>query len=343
MGNEDNQIQEMIVSLVEILGRDGTKIHPDDVVDNINIDITEEGARDHLEALVNAGKLEQYETSDGSVAYGLPGTGDRSPREISSELSRLIQVEISEPHPASWFANEVGADSHTVEQILLEFYETEACEVFENNSGSEPLFGRPGMDPTANTYQLQDSGHGKELVFPDGTSDYASTTSAGNCTVAAAQGRDTIVVFVDGEVSFTIDEYVKRLSPLSRSIAVSSTGYIAYQSGEHRENVFNLQKWDGESVIQRISEVARTPSFTPDGDYVAYWRLTDNTIYCYDVEGAADSGQFDTDQLPGTNIGVEGVEYDGEPAFAVYDTEGRGEDELVGYISPSGDLLHATD
>lgn len=341
MGNEDDAVRETIESIAETLTHDGSTIHPTYFVENINV--TEETARNHLEALVDAGQLERYEADDGTIEYGPPGADNLTPEQISRRLSRLIQVEISEPHPASWFANEIGADPDVVEQKLLEFYEVEACEVFENNPGSEPLFGRPGMDPTANTYQLRDSGHGKELVFPDGTSDHASTTSAGNCTVAAAQGRDTIVVFVDGEVSFTIDEYVKRLSPLSRSIAVSSAGYLAYHSGEHREKVFNLQTWDGEAVIQRISEVARTPSFTPDGDYVAYWRLTDNTIYCYDVKAGTDSGQFDTDPLSGTNIGVEGVTYDGNPAFAVYDTEGRGEDELLCYISPSGDRLHAED
>jgi hypothetical protein len=341
MSNEDDPVRETIESIAETLAYDGSMIHPTYFVENINI--TEETARNHLEALVDAGQLERYEADDGTIEYGPPGADNLTPEQISRRLSGLIQVEISEPHPASWFANEIGAEPYTVRQILLDFCEAEFCEVFETDSGTEPLFGRPGMDPTANTYQLRDSWHGKELVFPDGTSGHASTTSTGDCTVAVAQGRDTTVVFVDGEVSFTIDEYVKRLSPLSRSIAVSSAGYLAYHSGEHREEVFNLQTWDGESVIQRISESARTPSFTPDGDYVAYWRLRDNTIYCYDVEAASDSGQFDTDQLSGTNIGVEGVTYEGSPAFAVTVPEGRGEDELLCYISPSGDLLHAAD
>lgn len=341
MGNEDDAVRETIESIAETLAHDGSTIQPTYFVENINI--TEETARDHLEALVDAGKLERYEADNGSIEYGPPGADDLSPEQISRRLSSLIQVEISEPHPASWFANEIGADPDTVEQKLLEFCEIEACEVFETEPSTEPLFGRPGMNPTSDTYQLRGSGHNEELIFPDGTSDHASTTSEGNCTVAAAGNKNTIVVFVDGEVSFTIDEYVKCLSPLSRAIAVSSAGYIAYHSGEHREKVFNLQTWDGESVIQRISEVARTPSFTPDGDYVAYWRLTDHTIYCYDVKAAADSGQFDTNQLSGTNIGVEGVKYEGESAFAVYDTEGRGEDELLCYISPSGGLLHAED
>lgn len=340
MGNEDDAVRETIESVTETLAYDGSKIQPTYFVENI--DITEDTAREHLEALVDAGKLERYEASDGSIEYGPPGADHLSPEQVTKQLSPLIQ-EISKPRPVTWFAKEIGADPDTVEQKLLEFYEVEACEVFENEPGTEPLFGRPGMDPTSDTYQLRGSEHNKELVFPDGTSDHVSTTSEGPCTVAAPRNRDIIVVFVDGGFSFTIEEYVKRLSPLSRSIAVSSAGYLAYHSGEHRENVFNLQTWDGESVIQRISEVARTPSFTPDGDYVAYWRLTDNTIYCYDVEAAADSGQFDTDHLSGTNIGVEGVRYESEPAFAVYGTDGPGEDELLCYISPSGDLLHSED
>lgn len=351
MGNEDDAVREAIELIVETTVNDGIPVdamtvsHAVPRVSDENINITEETARNHLEALVDAGQLERYEADDGThdgfrrqIEYGPPSADNLTPEQISRRLSRLIQGEISEPHPASWFANEIGADPDAVEQKLLEFSEVEACEVFENNPGSEPLFGRPGVDPTANTYQLRDSRHGKELVFPDGTSDNADTTSAGNCTVAAA--RDTIVVFVDGEVSFTIDD--ERVSPLW-SIAVSSAGYLAYHSGESGESVFNLQTWDGEAVIQRITGGARTPSFTPDGDYVAYWRLTDNTIYCYDVEAASDSGQFDTDQLSGTNVVVEGVTYDGNPAFAISDTAGCGENELLCYISPSGDLLHAAD
>jgi hypothetical protein len=51
------------------------------------------------------------------------------------------------------------------------------------------------------------------------------------------------------------------------------------------------------------------------------------------------SGQFDTDQVSGTNIGVKGVDYEGQPAFEISDTTGQGEDEVVAYISPQGELL----
>jgi hypothetical protein len=72
---------------------------------------------------------------------------------------------------------------------------------------------------------------------------------------------------------------------------------------------------------------------------VAHWRLTDSTVYCYDLETKSKSGQFDTDQVPGTNIGVKGVDYEGKPAFEISDTTGQGEDEVVAYISPQGELL----
>lgn len=337
MNNEDDNVRETIESIAETTAHDGSTIQPSFFEYK---DITETTARSHLEALVDAGKLERYEAEDGSIEYGL-SSDNLSPAQISGRLNHLIQFEISEPHPVSWYTNKIGVDPDIVEQKLLRLYDKDKCEVFEQYPGTEPLFGRTGMDPASDTYQLQGSGYNEELVFPDGTSGRASTTSEGNCTVAERKDRDTIVVFVDDEASFTINEYVATVNRLSRSIAVSPAGYIAYHSGGHREKVFNLQTCNGESVIQRISGSARTPSFTPDGDYVAYWRMVDHTIYCYDVEAAADSGRFDTDQLPGMNIDVEGVEYEGEPAFAFYDTYGPGEDELVGYISPSGDLLHS--
>ena len=138
------------------------------------------------------------------------------------------------------------------------------------------------------------------------------------------------------------------LSPLTRSIAVSDTGYIAFHSGEHQENIFNLVTWEGETVLQRVVEVARRPTFTPNGDYVAFWRLSDETIYCYDVEDAMDTGRFQTTDLRdrrevgrAVNIGVEGVTYQSNPAFKVSDTYGNN-NELLGYISPRGNLLETT-
>lgn len=130
-------------------------------------------------------------------------------------------------------------------------------------------------------------------------------------------------------------------------MVVNDLGYTADTSGEHREQVFSLVAPDGETVLQRVVEVARAPTFTPEGNYVAFWRLTDDTIYCYDVLEAADAGRFDTDELRtsddvgrAVNIGVEGVEYQGEPAFELSDTYG-GNEEILGYITPTGDLIES--
>lgn len=207
--------------------------------------------------------------------------------------------------------------------------------------------GREDDEPEGFRLRKTDIGT-EELVFPDGSTEWTETIHEGKCTVAATTGENAVAVFVDGELSFTIEEHVLVLSPLTRSIAVSDTGYIAYHSGEHQENVFNLVTWEGETVLQRMVEVARRPTFTPNGDYVAFWRLSDETIYCYDVENAVDTGRFQTTDLRDwrevgrtVNIGVEGVTYQGNPAFKVIDTY-RGKDEPLGYISPTGDLLETT-
>lgn len=189
-------------------------------------------------------------------------------------------------------------------------------------------------------------GRGGELVLPSGRSIPVARLDQGECTVLASRGRDDenlVLVFVDGELSFTIEEYVKILSPLSRTFAVSESGYIAYQSGEHRENVFNLRTWDGGVVLQRIVEVALTPSFTPDEGYVGFYRLTDRNVYIYDVENARRYGIFDPTKLrdPLINIGVEGVRKNGNSVFEIKDTYGKGEDDVIGYISPNGEIIES--
>lgn len=180
-----------------------------------------------------------------------------------------------------------------------------------------------------------------ELCFSDGHTEMVDTYSIGECTIAASLfgGGNTVAVFVAEEFSFSIEDYVKLLSPLSRCFAISSRGYIAYHSGEHREKVFKVVNWNGDPLIQRIVEVARAPSFTPDGRYVAYWRLTDDTVYCYDTDTGLDSGQFDTERVEGTNMGVEGVDYKGQPAFRISDTTGPGDDKVVAHISPEGEVV----
>jgi len=123
--------------------------------------------------------------------------------------------------------------------------------------------------------------------------------------------------------------------------------YEAYHEGEHREKVFTLETSDGEVLLQRIVEVARDPVFTPNGDYVAYWRLSDHTIYCYSTENSSDAGNFDTDQLRDSddvgravNIGLNGVMHSGEPGYEVIDTTYQ-KNEVLGYISVTGDLIES--
>lgn len=193
--------------------------------------------------------------------------------------------------------------------------------------------------------QLHEGSFYDTLVFPDGDTLQATTAKEGGCIVALDKDGSFLAVFIDGELSFTLRDYIKPLSPLARSLAISDAGYLAFHTGAHQEQVFNLRRWDGEVLLQRIVEVARTPSFTPNGEYTAFWRLTDKTIYCYDTESAVDSGSFDSTDLRDSNdvgravnIGVNGTEYQGAPAFEIRDTYG-GEDELLAYLSPDGRLL----
>jgi hypothetical protein len=201
---------------------------------------------------------------------------------------------------------------------------------------------------TNQSIEFQDSefGDGK-LILPDGQSIDASTISIGDCKIAAAMGnKDLIAVFVDGDLSFTINEYVKIMHPLARSIAVTEKGYISYLSGEHKEKVFNLVTWHGNKVLQRVVDSARPPKFTPGGGYVAFWRLSDNKIYSFDVDDRDLIAQFNTEKFRNSdtvgravNIGLSGVEYGSNPAFEVRDTYGQGEDEKLGYISPYGEII----
>lgn len=270
--------------------------------------------------------------------YGPQGPGAPTEGQINSQFVYLAN-EMTEPQPIEWFCDRTGGDQATVAEAIELQLMMGNFEEYEGEAG-ETQYGPPGFDPGRTSLELQTGPHGDpELGFPDGHTERARSHSVGGCTIVASATSGTIAVFVDDELSFTIDDHVQILSPLSRSFAISDQGHIAFISGEHHENVLNVLTWDGDPVLQRVVDVSRKPSFTPDGRYVAHWRLTDHTVYCFDLESRQKSGEFDTDQVPGTNMGVTGVTYEGQPAFEITNTTGPGEDDVVAYITPTGDRL----
>lgn len=270
--------------------------------------------------------------------FGPPGEESLSERQVQDRVMRLVP-DMDQPRPVSWFVEQGAGERDIVTDLLENLLNMDELETYGTENG-EALLGPPGFDSSRTTVELLEP-HPDEfqLGFPDGQTERASVHSVGDCAVAATRGGDTIAVFVDAELVFTIDEYIKVLSPLSRTFAISERGHLAYVAGEHRENVLHVRQWDGEHVLQRVVDVSRPPSFTPDGQYVGHWRLTDHTVYIYDLETGQKSGSFGTDDVPGTNIGVTGVEYDGQPAFEITDTTGKGTDNVVAYLSPEGERL----
>lgn len=180
-----------------------------------------------------------------------------------------------------------------------------------------------------------------ELVSPDGTTTKAYSAEVGDCTVAVASDGSFLTIFVNGTLTFTLHEKVNILSPLQRSIAITDAGYVAFHTGEHQKQIFNLVSWDGEVVLQRRVQAARSPSFTPEGAYVGFWSLSEKTIYCYDVEAAELSGSRDSTDFKDSNLSVTGVEYEGQPAFEIADSSG-GTNNIVGYLAPDGKVLKLT-
>jgi Predicted integral membrane protein len=144
-----------------------------------------------------------------------PPRGDTlSERQVQSRLSEVV-MNMSEPQPVSWFVNETGGDKSTVEGVLENHLTVGNLETYGDSKG-QILLGPPGIDPSRTTIELQekqyDDFNSFELGFPDGHIERAHTYSVGNCTVAASTEGETIAVFVDGDLSFTIDEYVKTTS-----------------------------------------------------------------------------------------------------------------------------------
>jgi hypothetical protein len=339
MADDDVRSKEdLLLMLIETMEHGGTTELPEYFAERLGVDSDE--ALRLLEKLEEEAKEVQRYPQDGGEPdqFGPPGLDSLSERQVSNRLVEVV-MDMAEPRPVSWFVDETGGDESTVQGVIEEHLAVGNLETYGESNG-EMRFGPPGIDPSRTTLELREGQYGDlELGFPDGHTERAHTHSVGDCTVAASTEGETIAVFVDGGLSFTVDEYVKTLSPLSRSFAISQQDYLAYISGEHQENVLNVLTWEGDPVVQRVVDVSRTPSFTPNGQYVAHWRLTDSTVYCYDLQTKSKSGQFDTDQVPGTNIGVKGVDYEGQPAFEISDTTGQGEDEVVAYISPQGELL----
>ena len=248
-------------------------------------------------------------------------------------------VDFPDPHQSSVSTDRPGESEALMHGALQSLIPTGYVKQYTR--GGEDYFAPPHVDAQSDTIKLHETQHNEQkLVFSDGSADYVDLTESDRCTVARPHDKSTIAVFVDDELSFTIDEDAdERLS----EFAISDAGFIAYHSGAHRQQVFTIRTFVGDMLLEEEVEVARSPTVTPDGKYVAFWKLTDHTVRCYGITEQTELGHFDTETFRKTNIGVEGTTRNGDSFFAIFDTYGPGENELLGYISTAGELIETAD
>lgn len=330
-------------------------------------DLSESEARQYLEKWAQTDHLTRGQGSDQTSLYGQSTTFPLEP-----VTTVLREEDISEPKPPSWFVEKVEEHESMMSDKFEELPDDVDLPELEQSSvstdrpgesealvhgalqsliqtgnakrytrGEQDCFAPPHVDAQSETIKLHETQYDEQkLVFPDGSADYVDLTESDRCTIARPHDKPTVAVFVDNDLSFTIEEDAdERLS----GFAISDAGFIAYHSGAHRQRVFNIRTFEGDILLQEEVEVARSPTATPDGNYVAFWKLTDHTVRCYDVTEQTEVGQFDTETLRKTNIGVEGTTRNGDNCFAISDTYGPGTDEVLGYISTAGELIETTD
>lgn len=74
---------------------------------------------------------------------------------------------------------------------------------------------------------------------------------------------------------------------------------------------------------------------------MGFWDLSEETIYCYDVEASELSGSCDSSEFRDSSLSIMGVEFEDEPAFKIRDTSG-GTNKTVGYLAPDETVWEST-
>jgi hypothetical protein len=169
-----------------------------------------------------------------------------------------------------------------------------------------------------------------ELVYPNGETEFGSAEVGDTHTVAWSGKDGPLYVFEDEQLVTTLELKVWNALPTKR-------GYIAIIHGIHQDAIFSIHSIDSsEMVLQRKVGVARGLAATPDERYIATWRLSDETVYIYDVVEEAEAGRFQTGQLDAGNINLYGRRRDEQEVFEIED---KTADEMVGLITVDGDFL----
>lgn len=184
-------------------------------------------------------------------------------------------------------------------------------------------------EDTVSLFKLWDS-NTKDLFlfeYPNGEREYAQVEISDTYTAAWSQREGPLYVFKDGEFHTKLDLKVWNALPLDR-------GYLVLNYGTHQDLIFAIYSLtNNEMVLQRKVTMARGLEATPNERYVATWRLTDATVYIYDVEEASEAGRFCTSDTEAVNVNLYGRVQNGEQVFEIEDNTSN---TTIGYITIDG-------
>lgn len=163
--------------------------------------------------------------------------------------------------------------------------------------------------------------------YPDEEREYAQVETSDTYIAAWSQRGGPLYVFKDGELYTKLDLKVWNALPLDR-------GYVVFDYGTHQDLILAIYSLtDNEMTLQRKVTVARGLEATPNERYIATWRLTDATVYIYDVEDASEVGRFCTRDTDAVNVNLYGQVQDGEQVFEIEDSTSN---TTIGYLTVDG-------
>lgn len=147
--------------------------------------------------------------------------------------------------------------------------------------------------------------------------------------VAWPQRGEPLYVFEDGEIRTKLDLKVWNALPLNR-------GYVVFEHGISENLILSVYSLPNDKmVLQRRIGSARGLEATPNERYVATWRITDATVYVYDVEDASESGRFCTRNTDVLNVNLYGKIRNGKQVFEIEDNTSN---TVVGCVTVDGTL-----
>lgn len=165
--------------------------------------------------------------------------------------------------------------------------------------------------------------------YPDKEKEYAQVETSDTYIVAWPQRGEPLYVFEDGEIRTKLDLKVWNALPLNR-------GYVVFEHGISENLILSVYSLPNDKmVLQRRIGSARGLEATPNERYVATWRITDATVYVYDVEDASESGRFCTRNTDALNVNLYGKIRNGKQVFEIEDNTSN---TVVGCVTVDGTL-----